>query len=600
MKLDNMTPEEVAAYASSASDEELNAYLKSHPLSMAIQANKEAQSKPASVDNTQGMSGPELFAAGMGQRMMGIPRGLKEIGIGMFGTPERIKEYNQEKSDQSSIDKALLSNWEAGAGGLGSDVITSALGGAKVLPQVLLAGAGAAVRPTAGPIQGPETLERLVNSGAAAGTTALTGSMIQLAGKGAGAVGRQYSPEGESAMRLNSAANRLGIDRKIGDLDPSSTTSALERNLPGYPGIVKDQSLAFTRAAQDIKDIPSKTGKSFEPRLLEGEKLREAIVEGGKALETRGSQLWQELDNHVLNAGLPGVKLLNTAPTVSRVVAQLTPVNKRGVSVLEKNPIYQRIDEFDPDSAKRLMALQSPKTLLSFDELHKLQTAVGTALRRAEKDAAVPGSSMGDRKARTELRNLYSNLSADVDAWAVKDKSAQSLLSDAKSFWRDKVVPGTVNNKVYQRSNQGVYGATPRAYTDPAQLYSDVNRHTQNLQDIYPYMSTTGQDLFSTLNTLPDVSRHLTTGQLPTPPMGPLTAMAGVVAGSPFQGVRAALAHIPGTRSLLGSEGAKRLYFAKDVLEGSPAGRLVWGASQGVQQPLESGTKRVLGLKPRP
>lgn len=595
--IDEMTPDEVSAFVGKATDAELEAYLRERsPIRAAI--NQAKAPKPEPVDNTQGMSGPELFAAGMGQRLMGIPRGLKEVGIGAFGSPETIANYNKEKSKTQAIDNWLLSNWEAGAGGLGADVATAALLPARLAPQVLSAAAGAATRPTAGSINGVEPLERAVNAAAAGATTLGAGKVLQLGGKTVGGMTGRYSPQGRIAMEQNEAARRLGVDRKIGDLDPASATSALERNLPGYPSIVEGQSQAFTNAARDVKDIPSKSGRSFTPRELEGEKLRDSIVAGGKELESQGSQLWQALDSHVLNNGLPPVRTVSASADVTRVVTNLTPVNKRGVAQIEKNPIYQRVDEFDPDAAKTLLTLQAPKSSLSFDELHKLQSAVGSALRRAEKDAGIPGASMEDRRARTELRRLYSSLASDVDAWAVKDKGAQALLSDAKSFWRDKVVPGTVNNKIYQKANQGVYGSTPRAYADPTQLYGDVTRRAQNMEDIFPYMPGTGQDLYRTISTMPDVAAHLTTGRLPTPAVGPLTAMAGVVAGSPFQGVRAALSHIPGTRQILGSTPAKKAYFGQDVLEGTPAGRAAWGAAQGVQQPAEGGTRRILGLKP--
>jgi hypothetical protein len=601
-----MTDAEFDAYVRGLTDEDLEK-LHTSLIPVATVQDMKKVGAPPKVDNTMGMSGPELFAAGLAQRALGIPRGLQELAIGVTGSPEEIAKYNEEKRERDRIDSQLASNWQANLGGLGWDVGTAALLPAKIGPQAIAAGAGAFSRPVTGDIQGPEVLGRLTNAGVSGGTTLAVGQALKGAGKAIGAARGQYTEDGARAMAENEAARRLGVRRQVGDLDPTSQLAAFERSLPGYPAAVADQASSFSKAAQEVKDIPSKTGRSFEPRLLEGEKLRGAIIEGGDNLVDEGRKLWQSLDNYVVQNGLPPVRAANTESHVSKILSQYTPVTKKGPQV-QKNPVIQRIDEYDPDAAQALIQSANPKSTLAFDDIHKLQSAVGKAMQRAEKDAAASGASMEDRKVRSELRALYGNLTKDVDSWATKDKNAQNLLSDAKTFWRDRVVPGAMNNKVYQKASVGIYGSNPRAYSDPAQFYGDVNRFGQNMRDLYPYMPQEGRDLYTTLSTMPDVSKMLTSrNPLPPPPaLGPLAAAAGMIAGSPFQLARGVLSHIPGTRQVMSSEPAKRFYFGRNVfsddgtIPSGPLGRMAWAASQVPQQKLEEGSKKSLGLKQLP
>lgn len=580
---------------SQMSDEELRDFISAPAIAAGQQQQQQALApKP---DTTMGMSGPELFMAGMGKRAMQLPRGVKELAIGAFGSPEAIAEYNKEKAEQQKIDKMLMSNVEAQVGAPVLDVATASLLPAKLLPQVVAAAGGAAVSPTPGPIKGMELPTR-VAQGATAGAPAFAaGKTLGLLGKLSGAATGRYTPEGVEALRLNEAAKRLGVNRSVSDLDPSSALAGFERNLPGYARTVEDQVAAFNKAAQQTKDIPSSTGKSFTERTLPGENLRESIAQAGQNLQQTGTQLWNDLDSYIVQNNIAPITAKNTHLRGAEVLVKYSPT-KKGQLVVEKNPIYQRIDEMDPEAAQMLVQMMAdPKNHpnVPFSDLHKIQAAVGKALARAEKDAAAPGASTIDRQAKRELKNLYGSMMSDVDAWGTKVPEAQKLYEDARTFWRDAVVPGVITNKVYNKAARGSYGMNPRGYSEPSQLYSDVVKNPRAVEELYPYMSQKGQDLTDTLQTMPDVSRALITNtpHPAAPGMGTLTTTAGMLVGSPLQLVKGAMSHMPVLQNIAGSEAAKKAYFARDVLEGTPLGQAAWGLSEIPQQKVEGGLKRL-------
>lgn len=553
----------------------------------ATTAARQRPSAPA-VDNTQGMGGWELAAAGLGQRAMRIPRGLEEIAIGAYGTPEELVAFNKEKAEQQKIDQQLMSNWQAKVGGLMGDVGIAALGPAKMGPQVSMAMAGAALSPTSGDIRGMEIPSRLMQSGEAGLSTAAIGVPLNMLGKSLGAATKRYTPEGQEALRLDEAAKRLGVKRNVGSLDQSSGLNAFESNLPGYAKTVEGQVKAFTDAGKVVKDIPSKSGKSFESRSLEGENVRSAIQEAGENLKGVGTSLWNDLDSYIVQNNLPAVSAKLSQSKVNDIIQKYTPIGRKGLQ-LDKNPILQRIEEYDPDAAHLLTQfMANPKTApqIPFSDLHKVQSAVGRAMGRAEKDASAPGASIQDRKTRTELKNLYGSLMSDVDSWGTKNPKAQEMFDEARTFWRDVVVPGTMTNKVYNKASRGIYGMNPRGYMEPKQLYSEVVGNPRAMQDLYPYMPQQGRDLVDTLSTMPDVARSLISGNPhpAAPGMGTMTTMAGMLIGSPLQLAKGAISHLPGAQRIAQSGAAKRAYFAKNVLERTPAGQVAWGAAQYPQE----------------
>lgn len=577
------------------SDEELRNFI-SGP---AVQAAKERAQNVAQepVDNTQGMSGVELAAAGLGRRMLQVPRGLKELGVGAFGSPEEIAAYNREKAERDKVDQQLMSNWQAKAGSFAGDVLAAAALPSRLGAQVAGAAAGAALSPTKGDISGAEFPTRAVQAATAAAPTWAVGKGVQALGKALGAATNRFTPGGQEAMGLDEAARRLGVTRNLGSLDPSSQMAALETNLPGYARTVEKQVSQFKKAADAVKDIPSKTGRSFESRELPGENLREALVEGGKNLQSVGNSLWNDLDSYITQNNLPGVTASLGQSKTHHIIQQYTPIGKKGMQ-LNRNPILQRVEEYDPEAVSLLTQFASGgKTVpqVPFSDMHKVQSAVGKAKARAEIDAKAPGASVEDRQALRELKDLYGSLMTDVDNWGTKNPTAQKMFEDARTFWRDAVVPGTINNKVYSKASRGVYGANPRGYSEASQLYGDVLHNPRAVSDIYPYMPQRGRDLSDTLQTMPDVAKALTTNtpHPPAPGMGTLTTAAGMLVGSPLQLMKGMVANLPGVHQATMSVPAKKLYFARDVLENTPAGRAAYGTAEYPEQKLEGGLRRL-------
>lgn len=547
------------------------------------------------VDYTSGMSGTDLFLAGMGREFQRIPSGVRELAIGAFGSPEEQKQYNLEKREQRKIDQPLMDRWPAKMGAFGSQAATAAMLPARLGPQILAAAGGAAASPTQEDISGMELPTRTMRGLEAATTTAALGYPLGLLGKAIGAKTQRYTPEGQEAMRLDAAARRLGVSRNVGGLDPSSSLNAFETNLPGYARTVEGQVKALSDATRVVKDIPSKTGRSFESRVLEGEKLREGIQQAGQNLQGVGNSLWNDLDSFIVQNNLAPVAARNSQQRVGEIIQKYTPITRKGMQ-LEKNPVIQRISEYDPDSAQLLTQfMANPKTSpqVPFSDLHKLSSSVGKALRRAEKDAGAPGASMSDRQVRTELKSLYGSLMSDVDSWGTNNPQAKAMFDEARTFWRDVVVPGVQTNKVVGKASKGVYGMNPRGYAEPKQLYSDVVGNPRAMQDIYPYMSQETRDVVDTISTMPDVARALTTNtpHPPPPGMGTITTLSGMLIGSPLQLAKGVVSHLPGARSVAMSDPAKRFYFARDVMENSPLGRASWAALQEPQQRAEGGLR---------
>lgn len=570
-------------------------------LAQAQKRANDARGPKEPVDNTLGFSGPQLAAAGFAKAFADpLYYGPKEALQTIFRKgPEDLEKMNKEKADRKRIDDMLMENWPARMGNTMGQGAGLALGPSRMGAQVALSGLQSAMNPTNGPVE--STAGLLATRGmqgleGAAGAAAI-GVPINMAGKVLGAATKRYTPEGQEALRLNDAANRIGVRRNLGSLDQSSGLNAFESNLPGYARTVEEQSKAFTNAAKEEVQIPSKSGRSFENKTLEGEKIRKHIVEAGENLKGVGNSLWKDLDDYVLANNIPSVSANNARVSITDIIQNYTP-KTRGQPNLDKNIVLARVKEYDPESFDLLKGLLTPgkaAPTVPFSEMHKLQTAVGKAVSRAEKDAGAPGASLEDRQARTQLKRLYGSLMSDVDAWGTKNPTAQGMYGDAKRFWRDVVVPGAINNKVYSKADRGVYGSNPRGYSEPSQLYSDIVKNPRAVGDLHNYMDPKGRDLIDTLTTVPDVSRSLVTNtpHPPAPGMGTLTTTAGMLLGSPLQLAKGALAHMPGFRDVMNSDAAKKLYFSRNVAKDTPLGKAAWALGRVPEQEVERKVREV-------
>ena len=567
------------------------AELRQMILSPAVQAAQRVETERRAQEPsplTEWMGGWELYRRGLEQSLLDpLVHGPEDLARAVWsGPPEQMKEYNRQKAERQEMERAV---GETTAGKMG--YFTGKAGMSMALPvrlgsQIVGAALGGFMSPTQKPISGAgsELATRAMQAAEAGGTTAIVGLPMSAIGRALGASTGRFTPEGAKAMELDEAAKRIGVKRDIASLDPSGTLAGFERSLPGYPRTVERQIQEFTEAAKKDVAIPSKSGRSTETRTLEGEKIREAIEEAGKNLQQVGSSMWNDLDAYIVQNNLPGVKTGLATARVQDIASKYTP-RVRGQADLNRNPIFQRVEEYDPDAASLLKQfLQDPKKpqVIPFSDLHKVQTAVGKAMSRAERDAGAPGASMADRQARTELKNLYGSLMNDVDAWGTKNPQAQEMFDSARGFWRDVVVPGVITSKPYGKASKGTYGRNPRGYSEPSQLYRDVLSNPRAIQDLYPYMSQTGKDLVDTLRSMEDVGRALA-GRVEHPHasgMGSQTVAAGTLIGSPLQMSKALVSHFPGVHQTLNSPMGKRAYFARNVLRDTPLGRVSWGMLQ--------------------
>ena len=510
-----------------------------------------------------------------------------------------LEALNAERAKREEYDKRLMNNWPAQMGNFGGKALSSLIAPARLVPQVLLAATDSALSPSKGPIRGTSSalLTRLVQGAEGGASALLPGAALHGAGKLLGTATGRFTPEGVKAIALNDAANRIGVKRNVGSLDQSSGLNAFESSLPGYARTVEEQVKAFSDAARRDVAIPSSTGKSTTTRALEGEAVRTALVDSGKNLQDQGKALWNDLDDYIVQNNIAPVSPSLSGTRVTDISNKYTPI-KKGIPRPEKNPILQRVGEYDEEASKMLtwMAGQNPKNYaIPFSHLHQIQSAVGKALARAERDASAAGASMMDRNSRTELKNLYGSLMTDVDKWGTKNPDAQKMFDEARGFWRDRVVPGVINNKLYSKASKGTYGMNPRGYSEAKNLYSDVVGNPTALSNLTDYMDPMGRDLVDTLTTMPDVSRALSTNtpHPQAPGMGTLTQMAGMLVGSPLQFGKAAVSHMPGFHPALQSNLAKKAYFARDLMKDTPLGRLSWGASRKPQQDTLEGIQDI-------
>lgn len=577
-------------------DEELRKFLLQEDSTppkknMATQLLEQLNDRP-DIDTTQGMSGPDLFLAGAGKAFMDpLVTGPTELAQTLWGN--NLDKLNKGKAEREVLDSRLMNNWQAKAGNvLGKGALSMAFP-ARLLAQMGYSTLDSFLSPTHGPVKGKseDLLTRGMQGIEGGLATLLPGIAINSMGRAAGAATKRYTPEGQEALRLNDAANRLGIQRNIGSLDQSSPLNAFESTLPGYARTVEGQVKAFTEAAKDKVQIPSTTGKSFTEKFLEGEKVRKAITESGENLMNQGRSLWNDLDSYIVQNNIQPVTPQLSSVRVMDIGKKYTPITRKGPQI-DKNPIIQRIAEYDTDAAEMVKWMSSNPVssyAIPFSELHQIQSAVGKALGRAERDAGAPGASMTDRAVRTELKNLYGSLMTDVDNWGTQNPTAKKMFDEARNFWRERVVPGTINNRVYGKSSKGPYGMNPRGYSEPSQLYSDISHNPRAVGELSDFMSPGGRDLIDTLMTMPDVTKALiSNNKHPTPSgMGTLTQLAGMAVGSPLQFGKALISHLPGFQTAMQSEPAKKLYFSRNVLKDTPAGRMAWAISQDPQERSE-------------
>ena len=582
--------------------------------------NKAAEALVASkvnpeTDNTYGWPWYALAGAGVGKFADDLASGVSELGtMATLPTDPAAKEkiinqLNTERRDRERVGRELLSTTGGMAGNLGAEALVAAVAPARLPAQVATQGAMGFLRAPHRDTKGltGELVNRAAGALEGAGTAAAVGVPVVGFGKLAGAMAKEFGPRGQQAMDLEGAAKRVGVPSSLRDLDPSSEIAGFEGALPGRAKFVESQEEAFRNAAKASKAVPSSTGRSTTDRVLEGEKVREAVTQSSDALRQQGSLKWNELDSYINQNQVAPVIPQRSYDQAQRILNQYTPTNKAGALDVGNNPILARIDYYDPQAAQTLAQMaQAPKTAVQygapFSNLHEIQSAVGKALGKARKDASAPGAGHDTRQAVRELETMYASISNDVDNWlaTTAKKSGNTELTElangAKDFWRDVVVPGT-SGRLVAKSKKGPWRQNPQAYAEPSQFYSDLAKSKTQIEELMGYMTPEQQDLVRVFNEFPDLQSVLRSGT-PHPAAsgaGMLTNVGGMMLGSPLQLVKGVMAHTPIVKDVMSHPASKQLYFAKNLAENSPLGRVGYGVAQRPRRDIRDWERRVLG-----
>ena len=600
------------------SDEELKAYINA-PVQAAVTERKAAEAAQPKVDTTMGMSGPELALAGAGRELMQVPRGLYELGIGAFGSPTDISEYNKEKAAQQKIDEQLMSNWQAKAGGFGAQALTAAAAPARLGAQTGLEMAKGALSPTAGPIENMvgQLPTRAVQAGEAGLATGAVGLPMGMLGKKIGAMTGNYTPENQAMIEAGRAARRQGIVPTTGSMLPGHGAKGIEAGSNWYPEHVREQAQQFSKLAGEEVPVAGATLGTTTTRTVPGEGLRKSITEAGDKLKSQGSKMWSDLDSYVTSNNLPSVITQDTKSSFQNIVQKYSPLTPRGTPNIDKNDVFKYVelaDDANNFATKTLKSMATGKNVpsMGFSELHELQTVVGKALARAKYDADARNAPVSARQAVGELSNLYRSIASDVDKWSTTNPTAGKMFQQAKGYWRDTVVPGAINNDLYQKASRGSLGSSNRGYDEPRQFFADIINKPEEAKQLYSTMDQKGRDLITSLHLLPDMG-----GVITAPKSQSVAAMSpngslletGVRAPDLYSNsmggtaralamtkpglVQAGLGHMPFAKNLGTSQGRQERLLANDAFRNSPLGRAAWAAAQKPEQEVENLAQRL-------
>jgi hypothetical protein len=601
-------------------DEDLEKELSQMVIAPAVKAAKARQNTPVdNEDYTAGMSGPQLALAGVGKKADDIIQGLKEIGVGAFGTKEEIAASNAAKKEKRAIDSRLMKNWPANMGGFGFDAALALSTPARIGAQMGTAGLQAAMSPTEGDIDGVMLGTRGMRGLESGVTTGVMGLPIAATGKTAGGVFRRYNDMGKETMPLADSARRLGIDPTMGSVDPLSVFHTIEAGYAGTPKMTAKQLKAFETAADRTVNAPTGVIGQPESRVLHGDNIRQEIVGAGEALKGKGSELWKGVDDYITSNNLPNVLTpdsQNTARTILNQYGQ-APRGRTAQQLPSQNNALYYIKEADDASGTGMKAFRDMATAkgishADFTSLHELQSVIGRAKELARQAAESSDQKAAAKMAVRELDSMYASISADVDRWGVTNPTAMKMVTEAKNFWRENVVPGTINNDLFMKANRGTYGAKDNAYKEAHRFYSDLANKPTELSWLHPYMSQNGQDMVNTFQLIPELSRVLKNpgNNLTANGVGNLRVASGIVAKNPKDIVFGLAGHMPGFEGATTSPAVQRFMMGRNLLrEEVPSsgglgqlknlnvpGRAAWSVLQYPQQDAE---ETLRGLRTR-
>lgn len=539
---------------------------------------------PKSVDNTLGFSPTELALAGAGKQFYDVGQGLKEK-LSLLGKPkgkagdDLVAKLQRDRAMKAQIDQMLMSNPEAVLGEIGGQVAVGA-----ALPSRLGAQVGTQMlMDIAKP--GGKNVASFGGEMAGAGLGALEGGAtmygvgkgVQGLGKLAGAARDDLTETGVEAMKTDAAARRLGLPTpSIGQLAPASGLGQVERNMPGYGETVLEQGRALAKqtGAEKVLGVFDR-GAAYKEELTQAARNRLDL----------GTQKYREVDDFVNANNLTGFQPKYTANIITGTGRQ---GYERAAELLEKYGW-----DITPVAGVKPAALNHVTIPMSV--YHEQRVATNRALNKVNRMLDGPMPTTEDRLAKKYLTDLKTALDSDAERWASTNKGnedAMGLYRDATAYYRDVVAPTVLENPLANKLLSRSRGFSTGEEALRAATSTAGNPRVDLLR---PTMSQRGEDMTQILRNLPEVAEAAMTGKVPSGRQWSPLQMAGAVTGHPVAAAETVLSRAPVLRELSKSQLAKRLYFAKNALEGANTGRATYGAGQYPQQAAEDTLRHLLG-----
>lgn len=568
---------------------------------------------PEPVDTTYGMSGPELFGAGLGGEMNEIVEGLKEKGQllvapeGAAGDALRSK-ISADRASRKGTMEQLYQNPSAVAGQLTGKILPAVAAPARLGAQMALGMGTEFAKPGNTTVKGLPS--ELLGSAAHAGVEGATlygfGKALELGGKALNAARGRYTPMGEEAMKTNSAVERLtGKSPTIGMLDRQSPIGKIEEALPGHAERIQELADALGKATgKDLvlpEGVVTQKGGAYADELLASVKNRLDL--GGKK--------YAAVDDYITANRLDPILPKYSANTI-------TATNNKGYSTAVD--ILGRYG-FDAASVAGMSAKQLGSLPLAMSHMHEMRVAANRALNFLNRAKEAP-SGVGNAEiaaAHKFVKNFKTAIDSDIEQWAKRNAGnaeAMKLYKEATDYWRDVVGTTVSNNPLAKRLLSKTRGfASPQ----DAAIAATSNRNISEVDLLRPTMSPRGEDMTLALRNLPEVRATMLDQTLPTNQQSAMLQLLRVGGMHPLS---LAEASMPG---MARSGALKRLHFAPSAAVGaSPAvgassgamqrgglealremhlpaqgvgRRAAWGALQYPQEETETVARRRLGLR---
>lgn len=333
---------------------------------------------PLTADPTEGMSGPERFAAGAGKAVMDIGRGVGQ----MVGLVDRADVAEARKRDQ-----ALMATTGGTAGNIAGNALallpTAFIPGAATLPGAAAIGAATGL---AAPSTGTgETMQNTLLGGVAGPAAIGAGRGIAAAYQGGRALLQPFSQRGQQQI----AADVL----RVSATDPAAAAANLQTARPVLPGsqptvaqVARDPGLA--QLERTIAQNPEMAGP-LQQRFAAQRGARigtvrdvagtddyyDAIREGRRifANEDYGRAIAQGADSEMAQAMQPQIESLLRRPSIQRAQATARDLAAENDVALTNFNSVEGLDWLKKALDNQISAASRPGSAIGDAELRALQ-----------------------------------------------------------------------------------------------------------------------------------------------------------------------------------------------------------------------------------